>query len=90
MATLLAEGFVNDDRRRVVNAGVRRGRETHVTDQRTAYELGAERTSSRMIERRGQRLILASVSTINRASTRPAPRSLALVRSTPKVTSRPL
>jgi class 3 adenylate cyclase len=65
-AELLADEIVTDDRRRVVNAGVRRGRDVHITDMRTAVEVGAETMSSRVIATRGDRLALAHVRSFNR------------------------
>ncbi|WP_297737441.1 BTAD domain-containing putative transcriptional regulator [Mycobacterium sp.] len=66
MAELLADDIVADDRRRVVNAGVRRGRDVQITDMRAAAEVGAETISSRVIATRGERLALAHVRTFNR------------------------
>ena len=67
MGELLADDIVTDDRRRVVNAGVREGRDTHIADLRAAAEVGAENFSSSVIATRGQRLALARVSTRNRS-----------------------
>ena len=66
LAQLLADDITVDDRRRAVNAGVRRGREVHVADTRAAAEVGAETISLRIIATRGQRLALAHVHTFNR------------------------
>jgi class 3 adenylate cyclase len=65
MAALVADDFVADDRRRVVNAGVRHGREVHIADTLAAAELGAEKTTSSFIAIRGERLVLARVRTFN-------------------------
>jgi hypothetical protein len=61
MAELLADDIVGDDRRRVVNSGVRRGRELYIADMRAAVEIGAETISPRVIATRGERLALAHV-----------------------------
>jgi DNA-binding SARP family transcriptional activator len=66
MTELLADDVVVDDRRRVVNAGIRRGREVHVADTRAAAEVGAETISASFIATRGERLALAHVRTFNR------------------------
>nr|WP_082929738.1 BTAD domain-containing putative transcriptional regulator [Mycobacterium sp. 1164966.3] len=66
LATLLADDMVLDDRRRVVNAGVRRGRDSYIADNRAAVEAGAETISSSVIATRGERLALAHVRAFNR------------------------
>jgi DNA-binding SARP family transcriptional activator len=63
---LLADDIVADDRRRVVNAGVRRGRDVQIADLRAAVEVGAETISSSVIATRGERLALAHVRSVNR------------------------
>jgi hypothetical protein len=65
MADLLADDMVADDRRHVVNAGVRRGRDVHIADNRAAVEVGAETISSRVIATRGEHLALAHVHSFN-------------------------
>ena len=42
MAETMADGFTSDDRRRVVNAGVRRGRDVAVANMRAVAEVGFE------------------------------------------------
>jgi hypothetical protein len=62
MAEILAENFWSDDRRRVVGAGVRRGRDAEITDMRAIADLGltnARRTV--VLATRGERLILSRV-----------------------------
>ena len=66
MAELLADDIVVDDRRRVVNAGIRRGRDVYIADNRAAVEVGAETISSSVIATRGERLALAHVRSVNR------------------------
>ncbi|MEB3979898.1 BTAD domain-containing putative transcriptional regulator [Mycobacterium sp. 663a-19] len=66
MAELLADDIVVDDRRRVVNAGVRRGRDVHIADLRTAVEVGAKTISLSVIATRGERLALAHARAFNR------------------------
>ena len=68
MAELLADDIVLDDRRRVVNAGVRRGRDVHIADMRAAIEVGADTISLSVIATRGERLALAHARAFNRGS----------------------
>ena len=68
MAELLVGDFVADDRRRVVNAGVQRGREVHIADLRAAVEVGAETISSSVVATRGERLALAHARAFNRGA----------------------
>ena len=53
MSELLADDIVLDDRRRVVNAGVQRGREVHIADLRAAVEVGADHIFERRCGSRG-------------------------------------
>jgi DNA-binding SARP family transcriptional activator len=66
MAELLADDIVADDRRRVVNAGIRRGRDAYIADNQAAVEVGADTVSSSVIATRGKRLALARVRSVNR------------------------
>ena len=66
MAELMADDIVTDDRRRIVNAGVRQGRDVHIADSRTAAEVGAEKATSSFIATRGKRLALARIHSFNR------------------------
>ena len=70
MAKLLTDDISSDDRRRVVNAGLRRGRDVHIADTRTAAEIGAEKATSSFIAIRGERLALARVRSFNRGFAR--------------------
>jgi hypothetical protein len=63
MAELLADDIVQDDRRRVVNAGIRRGRDVCLADNRTAVEVGTESMTLTVIATRGQRLALTRIRT---------------------------
>ncbi len=69
MAELLADDIVADDRRHVVNAGVRRGRDVHIADNEATVEVSAPTFSSSVIATRGARLALAHVRTFNRGMT---------------------
>lgn len=66
MAELLAGDVVVEDRRRVVNAGVRRGRDVHIADLRVAVEVGAKTISLSVFATRGERLALAHARAFNR------------------------
>ncbi|HXO80970.1 MAG TPA: hypothetical protein VN856_13895 [Mycobacterium sp.] len=68
-AELLADDIVGDDRRRVVNSGVRRGRDEHIADMRAIVEVSAPTFSSSIIATRGERLALAHVRIFNRGTT---------------------
>jgi DNA-binding SARP family transcriptional activator len=68
-AELLADDIVADDRRRVVNAGIRRGRDVHIADMRATVEVSAPICSSSVIATRGKRLALAHVRIFNRGMT---------------------
>jgi class 3 adenylate cyclase len=59
MATVFAEDYYNDDRRRVVNAGVRHGRDAAIEDLRGAAEVGLTISiPTNVIATRGERLSL--------------------------------
>jgi ketosteroid isomerase-like protein len=68
-AELLADDIVADDRRRVVNAGIRRGRDVHIADMRATVEVSAPICSSSVLAIRGARLALAHVRIFNRGMT---------------------
>ncbi|GAT12674.1 putative ATPase [Mycolicibacterium novocastrense] len=70
MAETLAEDVITDDRRRVVNAGVRRGRDVHIADMRATAEVSGARVSSTVLAIRGERLVLNRVRVINRNESR--------------------
>ncbi|MGZ7036531.1 MAG: BTAD domain-containing putative transcriptional regulator, partial [Ilumatobacteraceae bacterium] len=58
LATALADDMINDDRRRIVNAGIRRGRDFEVANMRTLSDLGVTNITSTVIATRGERLLL--------------------------------
>ncbi|MDT5117464.1 MAG: hypothetical protein QOE30_3203, partial [Mycobacterium sp.] len=58
LADLLADDFTTDDRRRVVGAGVRKGREAEIASMRVVADLGGTNMTSTVIATRGARLIL--------------------------------
>ncbi|WP_445164442.1 BTAD domain-containing putative transcriptional regulator [Mycobacterium sp. Dal123C01] len=58
VAAILAEDITTEDRRRVVNAGVRRDRDAEIKDFRSAADLGATHATSNTIATRGERLAL--------------------------------
>ena len=61
MTELLAEGFSSEDRRRVVNSGMRRGRDVGVKDMQAAVDvIGITYLTSVVIATRGERLELIS------------------------------
>jgi len=58
MAEILADDFSNDDRRRVVGAGVRHGRDAQIADMRAIAGLGITNVTSTVIATRGERLVV--------------------------------
>ncbi|MFZ0715838.1 BTAD domain-containing putative transcriptional regulator [Mycobacterium sp.] len=58
MAEMLADNHFTDDRRRVVGAGVRRGREAQIADFRTLAGLFARTVTLTTVASRGERLVL--------------------------------
>ncbi|MEM6107073.1 BTAD domain-containing putative transcriptional regulator [Mycobacterium sp. 050272] len=54
----LADNFCSDDRRRVVGAGVRHGRDAQMADIRSIADVGTTHITSNPIALRGQRLVL--------------------------------
>jgi hypothetical protein len=58
MAKILADDIRNDDRRRLLGAGVRRGRDAEIENMRTAAEVGTISVTSTVIATRGERLAL--------------------------------
>ena len=66
VAEVLAEGIVSHDRRHVVNAGTRRGREVQVADLRAAVDVGAENVTLKLLGTRGDRLALSHLRFSNR------------------------
>ncbi|MBW0016168.1 MAG: hypothetical protein JO236_01255 [Mycobacterium sp.] len=59
LAEVLADDIVIDDRRRIVNAGTRHGRETEIANLRATADAGFTYMTSVVIAGRGERLILA-------------------------------
>jgi DNA-binding SARP family transcriptional activator len=58
MTEILADGHYNDDRRRVVGAGVRHGRDAQIVDMRAGADLGTTNITPTVIATRGERLAL--------------------------------
>jgi hypothetical protein len=58
IADLLAADFSVDDRRRVVNAGIRRGRDAAIDDARAIIGLGVTDANSTIVATRGERVVL--------------------------------
>src|SRR5262249_2936779 len=54
----LAEAFVSDDRRRVVNSGIRSGRDAAIQDGHANADMGLTDVASTVIAIRGERLAL--------------------------------
>jgi hypothetical protein len=62
MTECMAEDFSNDDRRRVVGAGVRYGRDTQLTDMRAIADVWTTSTTQTTMAIRGERLALGRFS----------------------------
>ncbi|WP_231986256.1 nuclear transport factor 2 family protein [Mycobacterium sp. E2479] len=58
---VLNDGYYNDDRRRAVGAGLRRGRESNIAEMQTTVDLGVEVITSQDIATRGEHLLLSRV-----------------------------
>ncbi|OBF12263.1 hypothetical protein A5730_05190 [Mycobacterium sp. ACS4054] len=58
VAATLANDMTNDDRRSIVNAGIRRGRESEVANMRALSDMGVTTVTSTIIATRGDRLLL--------------------------------
>jgi hypothetical protein len=63
LAEILADDLHNEDRRRVVNAGIRHGRDSLLTDMRAAADIGVPAFASVEIATRGERLVLVRAET---------------------------
>ncbi len=61
MAELLADDSSTDDRRRVVNAGIRGGRDVEISDMRALAKLGVDDMTADALAIRGERLLLCRV-----------------------------
>ena len=59
LAEKMADDFTSHDHRRIVNAGVRRGRDVHMANMRAVAEVGFENLASTVLATRGQRLVLS-------------------------------
>ena len=57
LADVLADDMLADDRRRVVDTGIRRGRQAAVADIRIGAEVGSEDITSTVIATRGERIV---------------------------------
>ena len=66
MGEILADGFSSDDRRRVVGAGVRDGRDAEIADMAATADLGVTNVMSTVVATRGGRLALMRGSFTNR------------------------
>jgi len=58
MAEAMTQGMMCDDRRRVVNAGIRRGRDVEIANMRAIAEVGVTNVTPRVVATRGERLVL--------------------------------
>ncbi len=58
LAGMFAPDFCIDDRRRIVNAGIRRGRDAEIEDLRAAADVGITHMTFEVIATRGKHLIL--------------------------------
>ena len=58
MAEILAEDVSAEDRRAVVRAGIRRGRDTYARDWQTFAEVGFTNITTTVVATRGERLVL--------------------------------
>ncbi|WKG04227.1 BTAD domain-containing putative transcriptional regulator [Mycolicibacterium sp. HK-90] len=58
IAGLLMDNAYTDDRRRVVNTGIRRGRDAVLTEIKALADIGGQRLTSEVIAIRGERLAL--------------------------------
>ena len=59
MAVLLTDDTSTDDRRRVVNAGIRQGRDVEIASMRSVADIGVTNATSVVIAVRGRRLALS-------------------------------
>ncbi|AGB23747.1 putative ATPase [Mycobacterium sp. JS623] len=58
MADAMSQGMICDDRRRIVNAGIRRGRDAEITNMREIAETGITNVTPTVVATRGERLVL--------------------------------
>ena len=59
MAEMLADDIVTQDRRRVVNAGIRRGRDAAIAETRAIADVGTKKLMSTVVATRGEPLALS-------------------------------
>lgn len=71
-ANLLADDISTEDRRRVVNAGVRQDRDAELKDFRSAADLGVRSVTSNVVATRGKHLVL-NRSRLSRSDEEPEP-----------------
>ncbi|WP_082952862.1 BTAD domain-containing putative transcriptional regulator [Mycobacterium sp. 852002-10029_SCH5224772] len=62
LTKVMADDIVTDDRRRVVNAGIRRGRDAEITNLRAGVDAGGGYITAVIIATRGERLALVRIS----------------------------
>ncbi len=58
LSKVLAQNMIDDDRRRTVNHGIRRGRDAEIANSQAVAEAGADQLTSTVIATRGGRLAL--------------------------------
>ena len=61
LADTVARDIVDEDRRRVVNAGIRHGRDALIANMRAIAEVGVESVTSSVVATRGEQLVLNRV-----------------------------
>ena len=61
MPKMMADNFSSDDRRRVVGAGVRHGRNAQIMDMRAIADLGITNSNTTHLATRGKRLALSRI-----------------------------
>ena len=85
MTEMLADDVFHDDRRRVVSAGVRQGRDATIANMRASADLGVSTITPIVIATRGGRLTLTREPFLGRDQRprRLLPRCSASLRSTP-------
>ena len=66
LSKVLAQNMIDDDRRRTVNHGVRRGRAAEIANSQAVAEAGADQLASTVIATRGERLALCRTSMFGR------------------------
>ena len=66
MSQAVAQNMIDDDRRRTVNGGIRRGRDIQIANGQAVAETGADKMTSTVIAIRGERLALCRSSFFGR------------------------